>query len=134
MQEHRDSGGRRGHDQHEVDVSDENRRYSIQKTCIIEKEPDEMFCPYIKYLCDPSYSDKENSILLGLILFTDIQRCSKRCLRKEWTNNHVRKKDKGRLHHIRNIIFYHLLICIVHVKPLEGQQPSKIYVFFYKVI
>ena len=73
MQEHGDSGGGRGHDEHEVDVSDEDRWYSIQEPRVVEKESDKMFRPHIENLCDPRYSDKEDPILLRFILFTDIQ-------------------------------------------------------------
>ena len=73
MQEHRDSGGRRGHDEHQIDVSDQYRRYSVQEARVVEKESDEMLRPHIEYLRNPSDSNKENPILLGLILFANIQ-------------------------------------------------------------
>lgn len=73
MQKHGDSGCRRGHDKHEVDVSDEHRRYSIQESRVVEKESDKMFRPNVEYLRNPSDSNKKDPIFFRLILFADIQ-------------------------------------------------------------
>jgi len=59
---------------------------------IIEKEPDEMFRPEVKYFGDVCANVEEHLVAYRLVLFI-VQRIPKSCLWEKWTSN-IRKEDE----------------------------------------
>lgn len=59
-------GGRR-HNKHKIDMFDQNRRQTVQKSCVVEKVANVVLCPDVKNLRDPSRDYEKCMILFRLV-------------------------------------------------------------------